>query len=53
MKLEINKPQQETISLLKNVLPKAHMIDIKVRINGEDRYYEADWLKQAIKDIEL
>ena len=28
----------------------AHMIDIIIRINGEDKKYEADWIKTLINE---
>lgn len=28
----------------------AHWVDLKIRRDGEDRQFEADWLKEALKD---
>lgn len=44
----MNEPQKETIKELQRILPQAHFINIKVRINGEWREYEADFLKEII-----
>jgi hypothetical protein len=47
----MNEPQKQTIEILKKILPKAHFINIRVRINGEWREYEADFLKELIENF--
>ena len=42
---KINSLQIESILRLIDRSKHAHMIDIKLRINGKDEWYEADWIK--------
>ena len=44
----MNNLQKETIKELQKILPQAHFINIKVRIDGEWREYEADFLKEIL-----
>lgn len=41
----VNEPQRESITKLIKRCKQAHFVDVKVRINGEDEWYEIDWLK--------
>ncbi len=41
----INSLQIDSIQRLIDRARHAHMTDIKLRINGQDEWYEADWLK--------
>ena len=41
----INSLQVDSINSLIGRAKHAHMIDVKVRVNGQDEWYEADWLK--------
>jgi hypothetical protein len=41
----INEPQARSIQRLVRMAKRAHMLDIKVRINGEDVWFEGDWIK--------
>ncbi len=41
----INSLQIDSIQRLIDRARRAHMTDIKLRINGQDEWYEADWLK--------
>ena len=36
---------------LKKVLPASHFINLRVRINGEWKEYQADWLKDFVKTL--
>jgi len=48
-------PMLEYIREKLNKLPNlngAHYVDIIVRINGEDRRYEGDWLKILQQNVE-
>lgn len=42
---KLNDPQRESVQKLIPVLWAAHYTDIIVRVNGEDRRYQGDWLK--------
>ena len=47
------KRQQYIITRLKELqLNHAHWTDIIVRINGKDKRYEADWLKDILIHLE-
>ena len=37
--------------LLKDIAPQAHMIDIRVRLNGEYYWFEGDFLKQILPHV--
>jgi hypothetical protein len=39
--------------LLKDILPQSHYIDIRVRLNGEYYWFEGDFLKQVLSDVEF
>ena len=43
--------QLKTIRELALVLPGAHYADIRVRTGGENRIYEADWLKHLLAEV--
>lgn len=45
----INSLQVDSIQRLIDRAKHAHMADIKLRINGQDEWYEADWLKHMVK----
>ena len=45
----INHLQVESIQHLIDRARHAHMTDIKLRINGQDEWYEADWLKHMTR----
>jgi len=45
---KVNAPQAESIERLIKRAKGAHMIDVKVRINGHDEWFEADWIKHMI-----
>lgn len=40
----INDIQRDTIRALLKRVRGAHMVDVKVRINGKDEWFQADWL---------
>lgn len=42
---KINSVQQDSIKRLVTLAKHAHHVDVIVRINGEDRAFQADWLK--------
>lgn len=44
----MNDLQKETIKELQKILPQSHFVNIKVRIDGEWREYEADFLKEIL-----
>ena len=48
---ELNEPQKETLAKLKKILPGSHFVDLKIRYNGETIYFEADFLKDIIKQL--
>lgn len=50
---EWNEPQIETILELKQIVNIIHTMDLEVRVNGEDRRYEADWLKPLLRSLQL
>lgn len=41
----LNSIQRASIAELLKLAKQAHKIDVKLRINGEDRWFQADWLK--------
>jgi hypothetical protein len=45
----INSIQVDSIQRLINRLNHAHHTDIRVRINGQDEWFEADWLKHMVR----
>lgn len=46
---KINSLQVDSIQRLIDRARHAHMTDIKLRINGQDEWYQADWLKHLIR----
>jgi len=46
---KINSLQVGSIQRLIDRARHAHMTDIKLRINGQDEWYEADWLKHLTR----
>lgn len=46
---KINSIQVDSIQRLIDRANHAHMTDIKLRINGQDEWYEADWLKHMTR----
>lgn len=46
---KINDLQVQTVQTLIDRCKRAHFVDIKIRINGKDEHYEADWLKHLVK----
>ena len=47
----INSLQVDSIQRLIDRLKHAHHTDIRVRINGHDEWFEADWLKHMVRVI--
>jgi hypothetical protein len=45
----INSLQVDSIQRLINRLNHAHHTDLCVRINGQDEWFEADWLKHMVR----
>ena len=45
----INHLQIKTIQRLIERANHAHMTDIKLRINGQDEWYEGDWIKHMVE----
>ena len=46
---KINSLQVDSIQRLIDRARHAHITDIKLRINGQDEWYQADWLKHLIR----
>ena len=46
---KINSLQVDSIQRLIDRAKRAHMTDIKLRINGQDEWFEADWLKHLTR----
>jgi len=42
---KINELQQTSIERLVRMAKQAHFVNVRVRINGEWREFEADWIK--------
>jgi len=42
---KINDLQQSSIERLVRISKQAHFVNVRVRINGEWREFEADWIK--------
>ena len=38
--------------LLKDILPNVHMIDIRVRMDGKYYWFEGDYLKEILRQVE-
>jgi len=49
---EWNELQLNTINIIKSILNDCNYIDIVIRHNGEDRVFQADFLKQLIGKID-
>lgn len=47
---DFNKLQLETIDKIKSMLNDCHHIDIIIRHNGKDKLFEADFLKQLMRN---
>ena len=45
----INSLQVDSIQRLIDRLKHAHHTDLRVRINGQDEWFEADWLKHMVR----
>lgn len=45
----INSLQVDSIQRLINRLNHAHHTDLCVRINGQDEWFQADWLKHMVR----
>jgi hypothetical protein len=45
----INSLQVDSIQLLINRLKHAHHTDLCVRIDGQDEWFQADWLKHMVR----
>ena len=50
---KINSIQVNSIQHLIDRAKHAHMADIKLRINGQDEWYQADWIKHITQITEL
>ena len=46
---KINSLQVDSIQRLIDRARHAHMTDIKLRINGQDEWFQADWLKHLTR----
>jgi len=46
----VNKLQANSIDRLIQTAKHAHYVNVVVRINGEDKVFEADWLKHLERD---
>jgi hypothetical protein len=46
---KINSLQVDSIQRLVDRARHAHMTDIKLRINGQDEWHQADWLKHLTR----
>ena len=44
---QLNDAQQESLRLMLQHARGAHWVNIEVRRDGRDEYFQADWLKQA------
>lgn len=47
---KLNEPQRQTLKGIRRLLPGAHFVDIKIRINGQDKWFEADFLKDLLSE---
>ena len=47
----INELQEDSIDRLIKRAKGAHHCNLIMRINGQDEYYEIDWLKHLVKAI--
>ena len=47
---KFNKPQIIDILFIKRLLPLAHETDLQIRMDGQDRWFEADFLKHLLPD---
>ena len=46
---KLNQKQAESIKGLIEIAKHAHYVNVLVRINGRDEWYEIDWLKHMVK----
>jgi hypothetical protein len=49
--MNVNEPQQRDIDELLRILPGAHYVDVVVRIDGQDKHFEADWLYALLREV--
>ena len=49
---KVNRPQQESIERMKPMIRGAHFINIQIRINGEFKTFEADFLRDLFRTLE-
>lgn len=49
--MNLNEPQMQTIRELLKLLPSAHEVDVTVRIDGQDKWFEADWLYALLREV--
>lgn len=45
----LNTIQRASLDALLRIAKGAHIIDLRVRINGEDHWFDADWIKSLCK----
>ena len=53
MKATINEREFEAIERFKKVMLGSHYINIMVRKDGEDLWFEGDWLKRLLPQVEI
>lgn len=46
--VNVTELQRQAMRELFLLLPHAHTIDVVVRVNGQDRHFEADWLFELL-----
>lgn len=47
----LNEPQRETLARLRKALRGAHYTNVCVRKDGQDMWFEADWLRNALDSL--
>lgn len=53
MKLDLNETEKRTIKKLKQLEPSWHWCDVVVRHDGKEDKFQADWMRQILKQIEF
>lgn len=47
----LNEPQQDNLLRIKKLARSAHFIDIKFRVNGQDKIEQADFLREILRQL--
>ena len=49
--LDVNQPQLDSLRELSKIEPGWHFCNLKVRVNGQWREFEADWVRDICEAV--